>query len=118
MRLVELARSEHGGLRIRADQVAETLGKSVSTAYNLLASLCDEGVAERQLRGAVVERDSEQRVDRIGARLLTDSGLPILRDLKLDLLPTVFQPFIVGNRTGKLREYYRCSGTDGSGCSL
>ena len=25
----------------------ETLGKSVSTAYNLLASLCDEGVAER-----------------------------------------------------------------------
>jgi acetyl-CoA synthetase len=27
--------------------VAEALGKSVSTAYNLLASLCDEGVAER-----------------------------------------------------------------------
>jgi DNA-binding IclR family transcriptional regulator len=30
---------------IRADHVAETLGKSVSTAYNLLASLCEEGVA-------------------------------------------------------------------------
>jgi DNA-binding IclR family transcriptional regulator len=30
---------------VRADQVAETLGKSVSTAYNLLASLCEEGVA-------------------------------------------------------------------------
>jgi DNA-binding IclR family transcriptional regulator len=30
---------------IRADEVAETLGKSVSTAYNLLASLCEEGVA-------------------------------------------------------------------------
>jgi DNA-binding IclR family transcriptional regulator len=30
---------------VRADQVAEVLGKSVSTAYNLLASLCDEGVA-------------------------------------------------------------------------
>jgi DNA-binding IclR family transcriptional regulator len=30
---------------VRADEVAETLGKSVSTAYNLLASLCEEGVA-------------------------------------------------------------------------
>lgn len=30
---------------IRADAVAENLGKSVSTAYNLLVSLCDEGVA-------------------------------------------------------------------------
>ena len=30
---------------MRADHVAETLGKSVSTAYNLLASLCEEGVA-------------------------------------------------------------------------
>ena len=30
---------------VRADEVAEELGKSVSTAYNLLVSLCDEGVA-------------------------------------------------------------------------
>jgi DNA-binding IclR family transcriptional regulator len=30
---------------IRADDVAKELGKSVSTAYNLLVSLCDEGVA-------------------------------------------------------------------------
>lgn len=30
---------------VRADHVAQALGKSVSTAYNLLASLCDEGVA-------------------------------------------------------------------------
>jgi DNA-binding IclR family transcriptional regulator len=30
---------------VRADEVAEALQKSVSTAYNLLASLCDEGVA-------------------------------------------------------------------------
>ena len=37
-----LARAPEG---VRADQVAETLGKSVSTAYNLLASLCEEGVA-------------------------------------------------------------------------
>jgi acetyl-CoA synthetase len=39
-----LARAPDG---VRASEVAETLGKSVSTAYNLLASLCDEGVAER-----------------------------------------------------------------------
>jgi DNA-binding IclR family transcriptional regulator len=37
---------------VRADEVAETLGKSVSTAYNLLASLCEEGVAEHQAGGA------------------------------------------------------------------
>src|SRR4051795_11793725 len=37
-----LAREPDG---VRADEVADTLGKSVSTAYNLLASLCDEGVA-------------------------------------------------------------------------
>ncbi len=30
---------------LRADEVAAALGKSVSTAYNLLASLCEEGVA-------------------------------------------------------------------------
>lgn len=39
-----LARAPDG---VRADEVAQELGKSVSTAYNLLASLCDEGVAER-----------------------------------------------------------------------
>jgi DNA-binding IclR family transcriptional regulator len=36
---------------VRADQVAETLGKSVSTAYNLLASLCEEGVAAHHAGG-------------------------------------------------------------------
>src|SRR3954454_21525901 len=40
-----LAREPEG---VRADEVAGALGKSVSTAYNLLASLCDEGVAERR----------------------------------------------------------------------
>src|SRR6476660_6235261 len=40
-----LAREPDG---VRADEVAHKLGKSVSTAYNLLASLCDEGVAERR----------------------------------------------------------------------
>jgi DNA-binding IclR family transcriptional regulator len=36
---------------VRADEVAETLGKSVSTAYNLLASLAEEGVAEHHSAG-------------------------------------------------------------------
>jgi DNA-binding IclR family transcriptional regulator len=36
---------------VRADQVAQILGKSVSTAYNLLASLCEEGVAVHQAGG-------------------------------------------------------------------
>jgi DNA-binding IclR family transcriptional regulator len=36
---------------VRADEVSETLGKSVSTAYNLLASLCEEGVAEHHPGG-------------------------------------------------------------------
>ena len=36
---------------VRADEVAEELGKSVSTAYNLLASLCEEAVAVRHPGG-------------------------------------------------------------------
>ena len=36
---------------IRADDVAKDLGKSVSTAYNLLVSLCDEGVAVHHAGG-------------------------------------------------------------------
>src|ERR687893_101183 len=36
---------------VRADEVAEMLGKSVSTAYNVLASLCEEGVAVRHPGG-------------------------------------------------------------------
>jgi DNA-binding IclR family transcriptional regulator len=43
-----LAASREG---VRADEVARHLEKSVSTAYNLLASLCDEGVAERRPGG-------------------------------------------------------------------
>jgi acetyl-CoA synthetase len=39
-----LARTPDG---VRADEVADRLGKSVSTAYNVLASLCDEAVAVR-----------------------------------------------------------------------
>src|SRR6201989_2547942 len=36
---------------VRAEDVAAALGKSTSTAYNLLASLCDEGVAVRHPHG-------------------------------------------------------------------
>ena len=36
---------------MRADEVAARLGKSVSTAYNVLASLCDEDVAVRRSGG-------------------------------------------------------------------
>jgi DNA-binding IclR family transcriptional regulator len=36
---------------VRADYVAEALGKSVSTAYNLLVSLCEEGVADHHPGG-------------------------------------------------------------------
>jgi acetyl-CoA synthetase len=36
---------------VRADEVAEMLGKSTSTAYNVLASMCDEHVAVRAPAG-------------------------------------------------------------------
>ncbi|WP_028060360.1 IclR family transcriptional regulator [Candidatus Solirubrobacter pratensis] len=36
---------------VRADEVAVRLGKSVSTAYNVLASMCDETVAVRRPGG-------------------------------------------------------------------
>jgi acetyl-CoA synthetase len=43
-----LARHPEG---VRADHVADALHKSASTAYNLLASLCEEGVAVHQAGG-------------------------------------------------------------------
>ena len=36
---------------VRADEVAQTLGKSVSTAYYLLTSLCEEGFAVHESKG-------------------------------------------------------------------
>jgi DNA-binding IclR family transcriptional regulator len=39
---------------VRADDVAAGLGKSISTAYNLLASLCDEDVAVRRPGGVYI----------------------------------------------------------------
>jgi acetyl-CoA synthetase len=53
--LALLARSEHG---MRADEVAEALGKSTSTAYNLLDTLCQEGFATHA-RGGTYELTAE-----------------------------------------------------------
>ena len=89
-----LARAPEG---IRADEVAETLGKSTSTAYNLLASLCDEGVAERHPGGvyklsatfkiAVAEEcdtlDLSGVVDDLLARTHKRAYLAVLRDNQL-----------------------------------
>jgi DNA-binding IclR family transcriptional regulator len=41
----------HAPEGVRAEDVAAALGKSTSTAYNLLASLCDEAVAVRHPHG-------------------------------------------------------------------
>lgn len=47
--LALLARSPDG---LRADETAEALGRSVSTAYSLLDSLCQEGFAVHEERGS------------------------------------------------------------------
>ena len=47
--LALLARSPDG---LRADETAQALGRSVSTAYSLLDSLCQEGFAVHEERGA------------------------------------------------------------------
>jgi DNA-binding IclR family transcriptional regulator len=89
-----LARAPDG---VRADEVAATLGKSVSTAYNLLASLCDEGVAERHPGGvyrlcaefrATVAEDSDRHdlsgvVDDLLARTHKRAYLAVLRNNQL-----------------------------------
>src|SRR4051794_8998528 len=89
-----LARAPEGP---RAAQVAETLGKSVSTAYTLLASLCDEGVAERhpgglyrlspEFRETVAEEsdrhDLSGVVDDLLVRTHKRSYLAVLRDNQL-----------------------------------
>jgi len=90
----QLARTPQG---IRADEVAETLGKSVSTAYNVLASLCDEGVAERRPGGLyrlspafrdTVAEESDRHdlsgvVDDLLARTHKRSYLAVLRNRQL-----------------------------------
>src|SRR3954453_752686 len=89
-----LAKAPEG---VRADEVAGTLGKSTSTAYNLLASLCDEGVAERHpggvyklapgFRDTVAEEcdrhDLSGAVDDLLARTHKRSYLAVLRNNQL-----------------------------------
>jgi DNA-binding IclR family transcriptional regulator len=83
---------------VRADEVAEALGKSVSTAYNVLASLCEEAVAVRHpggryrlapaFRDAVVDsaprihgsHDFTQIVDELLARTHKRSYLGVVRN--------------------------------------
>ena len=90
-----LARSPDG---VRADEVATRLGKSVSTAYNVLASLCEEAVAVRHpggryrlapaFRDAVVEsaprshgtHDFARIADELLVRTHKRSYLAALRD--------------------------------------
>ena len=92
-----LARAPEG---VRADEVAESLGKSVSTAYNLLASLCDEGVAERLPGGlyhlapgfrATVAEESDRHdlsgvVDDLLARTHKRAYLAVLRNNQLKVV--------------------------------
>src|SRR3954449_13158322 len=89
-----LARAPDG---VRADEVAASLGKSVSTAYNLLASLCYEGVAERHPGGlyrlspgfrATVGEESDRHdlsgvVDDLLARTHKRAYLAVLRNNEL-----------------------------------
>jgi DNA-binding IclR family transcriptional regulator len=72
-----LARTPEG---VRADEVAARLGKSVSTAYNVLASLCDEAVAVRR-PGGVYQLSEEFRAAVAGTDDLGD-----LRGVVDDLL--------------------------------
>jgi DNA-binding IclR family transcriptional regulator len=92
-----LARAPDG---VRADEVAVKLGKSVSTAYNLLASLCDEGVAERLpgglyhlapgFRETVAEESDRHNlsgvVDDLLARTHKRSYLAVLRGNQLKII--------------------------------
>ena len=73
--LALLARSPDG---LRADETAEALGRSVSTAYSLLDSLCQEGFAVHEQRGAyrlatgaqtVVQREEAATVATLSALL-------------------------------------------------
>jgi acetyl-CoA synthetase len=62
---------------IRADEVADTLGKSMSTAYNLLASLCEEGVAAHHPGGVYRLAPAFREAVRTGAA----ARAPELHDL-------------------------------------
>lgn len=58
---------------VRADEVARVVGKSTSTAYYLLVSLCDEGFA-------VHDRDGRYRVDARAQALAVEPEMAALPD--------------------------------------
>lgn len=89
---------------IRADEVAQALGKSVSTAYYLLTSLCEEGFAVHEAKGvyrpamglealtAVAETTSalheglETTVDELHRRTRKRSYLGIARPGRIEIV--------------------------------
>jgi DNA-binding IclR family transcriptional regulator len=79
---------------VRADEVAAALGKSVSTAYNLLVSLCDEGVATRGAHGRY--HLSAGFRDMVAAGALAPAELPGLGGMVDDLLVRTHKRAYVG----------------------
>jgi acetyl-CoA synthetase len=84
----------HAPEGVRADEVAEALGKSVSTAYNLLVSLCDEGVATRGAHGRY--HLSAGFRDMVAAGALAPAELPGLGGMVDDLLARTHKRAYVG----------------------
>jgi len=88
---------------VRADHVAEALGKSVSTAYNLLSSLCEEGVADHHPGGVYRLAPAFREVVGSGAT----APAPELDDLSrlvVDLLArTHKRSYLAVVRAGELR---------------
>jgi DNA-binding IclR family transcriptional regulator len=91
---------------VRAEEVAETLGKSVSTAYNLLASLCEEEVAAHHAGGVYRLAPAFRELVGTGAA----APAPEFRDLAglvRDLLARTHKRSYVGVvRGGELRVGY------------
>lgn len=81
LRVTALLAHEPAG--VRADHVAAALHKSVSTAYNLLATLCDEGVASRHPGG--LYRLTAGFRDMVVAGALAPGELPALGGIVDDL---------------------------------
>ena len=101
LRVLSLLAEQPAG--IRADEVAEALGKSVSTAYYLLTSLCEEGFAVHESKGvyrpargleeltAVVEQTAmhdglASTVDQLFLRTRKRSYLGIVRRGRIEIV--------------------------------
>jgi DNA-binding IclR family transcriptional regulator len=86
---------------IRADDVAEALGKSVSTAYNLLVSLCDEGVAVHHSGG--LYRLAPAFREMVTSGTVTPAELPDLSSVVDELLARTHKRSYLGIvRAGEL----------------